>query len=265
MDADPEPSDATPQPGNSFLVALTLLTVIPIHLSALPDDRTVARARLWFPAVGLLLGLLLGGLTFAAGFVPALIGAFVILIAWVGLTGALHIDGCCDLADGLFGGRTPEDRLRIMKDPHVGSFGLVAGVLLLLGKFVGLAALLTCERRDLAPWLIGLAVLTGRCLVLTVAAAARYPRPGGAGKLVVEATCVPEAALFALLALAAVLPLAFIVTPWLVAAALVPYLAVLALRRLCQTRLTGVTGDCLGAAVELTELLFLLTAGVILG
>ena len=42
----------------------------------------------------------------------------------IGLTGALHVDGFCDLCDGLFGGQTAEERLRIMKDPHLGTFGL---------------------------------------------------------------------------------------------------------------------------------------------
>jgi len=260
-DPEADAADLRPTPGSSFLVALTLLTVVPIRSRALPDDATVAGARRWFPAVGLLLGALLAGLTFAAGHVPPLIGAVLILGAWVGITGALHLDGFCDLCDGLFGGRTPADRLRILKDPHVGTFGLVGGVLLQLAKFAALAVLLAPEQRDRAPWLVGLAALTARCFILTMAAGARYPRAGGTGKVIVEATSRGEALLVALLALGATLA----VSGALVVAALVPLAAVLLLRRLCVARLAGITGDCLGAAVELTEALFLLTAAALPG
>ncbi len=239
-----------------FLVALALLTIIPVRFRTLPAPAAVARARFWFPVVGLLLGSALGA-------IPALLNpwlwlvnltAFLTLAAWVVLTGALHLDGFCDLCDGLFGGRTPEDRLRILKDPHLGTYGLAGGVLLLLGKFLALqeALLLVPER---TPWLVAAAVVVGRCLALCLAAGARYPRPEGTGKAVIEACQWWEAPLFAAVAAGA----AFVAVPSVWAAALVvpPLVAVLLLRLLCGRLLGGVTGDCLGAAIELSELLAL--------
>src|SRR5262249_33941476 len=126
----------------SFLVALSLLTVIPVRFREAPTPISVARARFAFFIIGILLGLLLGG--FAALLAPLdrpMVCAVLVLAAWIGITGALHLDGFCDLCDGLFGGKTPEERLAILKDPHLGTFGLVGGCLLLLGKFVGLATL----------------------------------------------------------------------------------------------------------------------------
>jgi adenosylcobinamide-GDP ribazoletransferase len=241
----------------SFLVAVAFLTVLPVPFRKLPEPAAVARSRFWYPLVGLLLGALLGGtaaLLVASGRSP-LLAAFLLLAAWVLLTGALHLDGFCDLCDGLFGGSTPDDRLRILKDPHLGTFGLAGGVLLLLGKFVLLHELLV-HAPARAPWLVAAAVTAARCLVLCVAAGARYPRPQGTGKLLIEATRWREAGPFAVLAGAAAwaagCPLA--VLPAL--------LGVGGLRWLCVRRLGGITGDCLGAAIELAEGLFLFTAAL---
>ena len=121
----------------SFLIAVAFLTIVPIRFRSQLPAAAVARSRFWFPVVGLLLGLALGGLAnLVAGLGKPSLEAFLVLLAWVLLTGALHLDGFTDLCDGLFGGSTPEERLRIMKDPHLGTFGLVGGVLLMLGKFV---------------------------------------------------------------------------------------------------------------------------------
>src|SRR6266516_4837113 len=109
---------------HSLLVALAFLTVLPVRLRELPSPQFVARSRFWFPVVGLLLGGLLGGwMALLIRLLPARgsLTAFLTLFTWLGLTGALHLDGLCDLCAGLFGGRTPEDRLRIMKDPRRGT------------------------------------------------------------------------------------------------------------------------------------------------
>jgi adenosylcobinamide-GDP ribazoletransferase len=246
----------------SFLAALALLTVVPVRPRALPSPEAVARCRWWFPVVGALLGAALGGWTalLAASPLGAAVSAFLVLLAWVALTGALHLDGLCDLCDGLFGGRTAEDRLRILKDPHLGTFGLAGGALLLLGKFVLLGDAIA-RRPAEAGWLVGASVASSRCLVLCLAAGARYPRPEGTGKLLIEATRGREAPLYAALAAGLSLPATFPFAPLL---ALAPVMAasaaVYTLRWLCVRRLGGVTGDCLGAGIETAEGVILLAA-----
>jgi len=234
----------------------------------------------WFPAVGLLLGGLLGCWAWAVGqFAAPMVGAFLVLTAWVLLTGALHIDGFCDLCDGLFGGKTPEDRLRIMKEPTRGTFAIVGCVLLLLGKFVALTELLPT-----APWALAMPVLVARCLVLTVAVGARYPRDKGTGKVIIEATGILEVLLSSIVAVGAIC--SFLCTvpgvadywhgytlgfgTYLAARSdlfgraillfTLAWLAFITLRKLCERRLGGITGDCLGAGIESMELLFLLCA-----
>src|SRR5205823_993675 len=112
------------------------------------------------------------------------------------------------------------------------------------------------------PWLLGAAVTSARCLVLCMAGLSPYARPEGTGKVLIEATRPWEAVLFAVFAAAA---------PWAVPemeirTALIlfapAFLAVAGLTWLCRQRLGGVTGDCLGAAIELAEWVFLLVAVV---
>jgi adenosylcobinamide-GDP ribazoletransferase len=241
----------------SFLVALAFLTVVPVRFRTMPDTATVARSRFWYPVVAALLGGGLGGWTALLvlwGRSP-LVSAFLILLAWVSLTGALHLDGFCDLCDGLFGGHTPEDRLRIMKDPHLGTFGLAGGVLLLLGKFVLLSEVV---RRADGPWVVGGAVVIARCLALCMAAVSRYPRPEGTGRALIEASRPWEAILFLALAAAALVAVGFGAnTPCVYLWPLPALAGVSLLLWVCRQRLGGVTGDCLGAGIEAAEFLFL--------
>ncbi len=245
----------------SCLVALAFLTTVPIRFRTLPDPATVARSRFWYPVVGILLGAALAGWTALLGLwgkSPSLT-AVLVLAAWVMLAGALHLDGFCDLCDGLFGGRTPADRLRIMKDPHIGTFGLAGAVLLLLGKFVLLTEVLRWPRE--APWVVGGAVAVSRCLVLCMAAVSKYPRPEGTGKALIEASRRWELGLFAALGGAAAAGAAVGADwPGVALGAVAGLAAVLVLTVVCQRRLGGVTGDCLGAGIELAETVFLLAA-----
>jgi cobalamin 5'-phosphate synthase/cobalamin synthase len=248
----------------SFLAAVAFLTIVPVRLREPFSREEVARSRYWYPVVGLLLGIFLGGLAALVARIGAPpLGAFLILAAWILLTGALHVDGFCDLCDGLFGGQTALDRLQIMKDPHVGTFGLVGTILLLLGKWVFLGETLARSGEN-GPWAVGTAVAVARCLALVIAGAGPYPRAEGTGKVVIEATTPWQAGLLTLVGCAASTALMF---PAGLFAALMPFLAslvlVLALARFCLVRLGGITGDCLGAAIEATEFTFLLATVLI--
>jgi len=248
----------------SFLVALAFLTVLPLRFRTLPTAAVVAASRFWYPLVALLLGAFLGAWTALVSGLSssALLTAFLVLLAWVVATGALHVDGFCDLCDGLLGGHTPEERLRIMRDPHLGTFGLVGGVLLLTGKLIALNELFQ-RGREQAPWLVAAAVVAARCLALCMAGLSRYARPEGTGKALVTATRAWEVGPYALLAAAAVLAVSPCTDLWRAGPViLAPCLAVLVLTWVCRRRLGGVTGDCLGAAIETAEVTFLLVAAM---
>src|SRR5215211_6970646 len=118
------------------------MTTLPVRL---PDDWSAGdsgRAAVWYPFVGLVIGALAGLVWKGAMFVlPPLVAGALTLAAWVILTGGLHLDGLADCCDGLFVSASRERRLEIMKDPHVGAFGVIGLILVLLLKAVALASL----------------------------------------------------------------------------------------------------------------------------
>lgn len=238
---------------DDFRRALGFLTVLPVGRNLPCDGPLLARSMALFPAVGLLLGLLLALSNWALQLIlPPLVAAplLVALLAW--LTGAMHLDGLADLADGLAGGQDRESRLRIMKDSRIGAIGAVALVLLLLLKVLAIHSLPAPLQ---SPALV-LMPAAGRWLQVVLAALCAYARPeGGTGGAFVENVGAPQV-LYAGLTLA----LAALVLFGLKGLGVLLGLGLLAvwLLRLCNSRLGGVTGDALGAATELAEVAGLL-------
>lgn len=125
-----------------FLIAAQFLTRLPTPQVSL-DDGDFAASMRWFPAVGLVVGAIVAGASWTGSQIDAWVGALAGLAAWVGITGALHLDGLADLADA--SGAAPMGRERILTvlaDPHVGSFGAVAIAMQLIAKLVLLHAVI---------------------------------------------------------------------------------------------------------------------------
>jgi adenosylcobinamide-GDP ribazoletransferase len=232
-------------------LALTTFTVAPVRAGRV-DRATAGLAMGLAPLVGGLLGAVLAGigLLARAGGASALLTAAVTVALGVAFTRALHVDGLADTVDGLGSYRDAEGALAIMKRPDVGPFGVAAIVLVLL---VQVAAATTAYTR---PWPAALAtvvaaVATGR-LGVTLACRRGVPaaRPEGLGALVAGTVSWAWVA-GGFVAVAAVSAFAVPGRPWqgpvAVAVALV---AVALLVRHATRRLGGVTGDVLGAVVE---------------
>lgn len=232
--------------------ALLFLTVLPLTASA-GSVQQLGRSMAYFPLVGLGLGLLLAGVhQLLLLLVPPAVGALLVLLLLIYATGALHLDGVADTADGMYGIRDRASRLRIMKDSRVGAMGVVALLCLLLLKVVALTAVPPAMRWQV---LIALPVV-GRWMMVALAVLAPYARSeGGTGSIFVEGVGRRELAM-ATLILAAVLLGLFQLWGLTLLAALI--LAVIAVERYFRIRLGGVTGDILGAVCEWSEALFLL-------
>lgn len=243
------------------LVATAFLTRVPVPVVAGAVD--VGRAARWFPLIGGLLGgasaLIAWTMTEVMQVPAALTATLVVgLAAWA--TGAIHLDGLADTADGFGGGRSREDVLRIMRDPAIGSYGAIALVIVIGTKVTALAAVL--DRGDALPLLIAAPALS-RWTISALAAWLPYARTdGGLGQAVTHgrdtAGLIIATAITALIAIA-VLGAAALVA-WALAALIAAWIG-----RAARRRIGGVTGDVFGATVELTETAVLLCGVVLTG
>jgi adenosylcobinamide-GDP ribazoletransferase len=239
--------------------ALTFLTRVPVGRHVALESGDIARSGLFYPFVGAATGALVGGVAAAgSAAMPALLAAGIALALGVLFTGALHLDGLADTADAL-GTRTRAEALKVMRDHHLGTYGVIALVLDLLLKASALAVLVTANRAVLVAITAG---GLSRASAVVLAAALPYARPeGGAGASFTDVrapraivACATAVAGAALIARADGLVLV------LIAAALTIMLA-----RAYRSWLGGVTGDTLGAAVELIETASLLAGASLLG
>ncbi|MBP7974742.1 MAG: adenosylcobinamide-GDP ribazoletransferase, partial [Acinetobacter sp.] len=126
-----------------FLIALQFLTIVPVQLKQIPTARQNAQSLLFYPVIGLLIGLILFGLSVALIELPAILLASIVLVIWIWLTGGLHLDGLADTADAWVGGFGDRERtLQIMKDPASGPIGVLSLIIVCLLKFTALYVLI---------------------------------------------------------------------------------------------------------------------------
>lgn len=234
---------------SGLLAAIGFLTRVPVPVRVFEDERAKARSLAWYPLVGLLMGAGLAGFAWCLRDAPSLLSAALVLLAWVVLTGALHLDGLADSADAWVGGlgsTQSESRARtleIMKDPRSGPAGVVAVVMLLLLKLAALASLPAH-----AIVLLPLAPVLARMALTLAFVTTPYVRKAGLGSALVAA---PRAACWlSVLAGTGVC----IAMGWRGAVALIAAVLVFVLwRRACMRRIGGATGDTAGALAELVE------------
>lgn len=233
-------------------LALTFLTKLPWPRLGLAAPQDLARSMFWFPWVGALLGLMFCGAWLGLQQVlPAPGAAALLLCLTVGLTGALHLDGLADTVDGLGGGHNPAERLEIMKDSRLGTFGMVSLTLVLLLKF---AFFLALPGKGTGGILL-LFPLVSRWGMVLLAYLSPYARPeGGLGQAMVNGVDVRVLTGATLSALA----LSFLAAGvrglvLLAGAGVAVWLGSYYFRK----KLGGVTGDVLGATNEALEVLVL--------
>lgn len=239
------------------LIALQFLTRIPVRLDQPPTETEIGRSILYYPLIGLLLGGILAMLGYLLMPGIAIVVAPILLIVWVALTGALHLDGVADSADGWLGGHGDRDRtLKIMRDSRSGAAAIVAVLLLLIGKFAALTIL-----HVNGEWLgILLATVLGRSAVLALVLTTPYIPQSQLGADLAAACPRREAKIVSALALSGCLIFGGLWFGWSgVVAVLVAAGGFVAARWLMLHRLGGATGDTTGATVEWIELLVLLS------
>lgn len=224
----------------------------------MPSDQEQGQSMLYYPLVGLLIGLILTTVSFLLGATDSLLAAAIILSVWVAITGALHIDGLADLADAWIGGQGDRERtLSIMKDPTCGPVAVVAVVLLLVVKLAALATILTQ-----GDWMTLLLVpMLGRGALVASFIAMPYIRTGGLGAVMADNLPGSQAKGVLLI----LLFICFLCWGWsaiwvLIGCGLVFWI----MRRALLNRIHGLTGDVAGSFCELIEASALVIAALVI-
>ncbi|WP_246539986.1 adenosylcobinamide-GDP ribazoletransferase [sulfur-oxidizing endosymbiont of Gigantopelta aegis] len=239
---------------HTFYIALSFLTRIPVPIKGEVKQSDIGQSILFYPLVGALIGLILflltQGILFWSPDFSSDVLAAVLLIVWVLLTGGLHLDGLADSADAWIGGLNDRERtLAIMKDPYCGPIAVAVIVLLLLLKWTALSALLEA---DYAAFLIVVPMLS-RALIIVLFMTTTYVRDSGLGSALLD--FLPEENYLWLSLLASVV--AYLIFAGFASILLVA-LVVYGLRAMMLQRIHGMTGDTLGAIVEISEAVALL-------
>ena len=236
-----------------FFRALSFLTILPVGQIPISGEKELARSMALFPLVGLVVGLLLafGHSLFSLLFLkPLALWSTIGLLAL--LTRGLHLDGLADTMDGLASGGTREKILEVMRDSRIGAFGVISLIFLLGAKYLALDQI---SNSSIPRSLILMAVM-GRNSMVLVCYRSPYARPGqGLGKPFTENLGAREIAISLVSAFGIALLTMGIKG---VGVFLGIGLFSLGYRFFFIKKLDGVTGDILGAANELAELLCLI-------
>jgi adenosylcobinamide-GDP ribazoletransferase len=225
-------------------LATQFLTRVPVPAVEEFSAEEFSRSSAWFPFVGLSLGVAVSLIVFLGSHRSAAVGAALGLLAWVWMTGALHLDGLADLSDALAASHRDSGRFfAVLADPHLGAFGVVSIGLMLILKVTGLA--------QLSPAAVLALPLIPAWARLGPLAWSRWLKPlkPGHGERFAWHLHIGWIVFWAVALLAASVAVAPILC--------VAPLAIAAWGGWLKWRLGGTTGDCLGAGVEVTEVVLL--------
>jgi len=239
----------------SFLAALRFLTIIPVPWRREVSQEEVGRSIVYFPVVGVIIGLVLAGLNWLLSlFLPSMVVNALLLVVLVVITGAIHLDGFIDTCDGMAGHKTPEARWRIMSDSRVGGFGIVGAILLLLVKYVSLNSV----PQTLLTATLVIMPMVGRWAMVYAIFVYPYAKPSGLGKVFKQEASWPRFTIATIITLAVAIGLArwadatyFYLVGLVIMAGI--WVIVLVMAAFLKGKLSGLTGDTYGAINEVAE------------
>ncbi|MCX5714720.1 MAG: adenosylcobinamide-GDP ribazoletransferase [Candidatus Omnitrophica bacterium] len=235
----------------SLWIALQFLTIIPIRVKQV-DDQKISNSIIFFPVIGLFLGLVLVGAIFLfswlhLGEMPVSIFLVVLLVA---LSGGIHLDGLADTTDALLSHKDKDEMLRIMRDSHIGVMGVLSLICILLLKI----ALIYSMSFSIRMVSILLMCMLSRWAMVLAMYFFPYARQEGKARAFIQGTSLK------ILLFATVGTLVLAIVIWqlkglllMAAITLITYL----IGKFIQKKINGITGDTIGAINELTEVLVL--------
>lgn len=242
-----------------YLIAIQFLTIIPLPFSVKCGEKDLGRAMSFFPLAGLTIGALLVGLNYILSPVlpPALVDLLLIVFLSI-LTGVLHLDGLADVCDGLAARGGRERFLAVMKDSSIGAAGAVGLVLTLLLKYEALSHIPFDAKRGALLCF----PMIARFAQVQMTAGARRARADGLGSVFIGGAGWPQMLIANATTIAFSLLFMGITGLWMFIAA---YLFTWILKTWFHKKAGGVTGDIIGFASELNEVLCLLVIAAMTG
>ena len=263
-----------------FLLLLSFMTRIPMPKTEY-DEEKLGKSMKYFPVVGIIVGFILLFFCIIFNFIfnnlnystvlPLMI--LVVILTDLITTGALHLDGLADTFDGIFSYRSKHKMLEIMKDSRLGSNGALALILYFLLKFVLFYSLII-ESRELTLYAIMTYPVVSRFCSVVSCASSPYARGSGMGKTFVDntktcglivATIITLLYTIGMLFIPFILftnyslPIQFMIQTILVIVIIVALLALFAyaFSKLIERKIGGITGDTLGALLEISSLVYI--------
>jgi len=237
----------------TFAVTFAMYSAIPMPHVVWNKDN-MRYTNFFFPLVGAVVGglfLLWYRLSLLAGFTGVLFAVIATAISPL-VTGCLHLDGFCDTTDSLFSSRPREEKLKIMKDPHAGTFAVIGAVLLLLLRFGALYEVYAVQS-DRAVYILALTPVLAR--IYSGYSVARFPKARKDGLVVAFGSPSGPATGPVLIVFAGIVSLLMILVspaPGLVTSLLV-LLSFLGYKRMSMRVYGGITGDLAGFFLETAE------------
>jgi len=236
----------------SFLAALRFLTIIPLPGRREVSPEEVGRSIVYFPLVGVIIGLILVGLNWLLGLLlPSALVNILLVVSLAAISGSLHLDGFVDTCDGIGGHKTVEERWQVMHDSRAGAFGIIGVCLLLLVKYV---ALNNVPDNWLMLTLVLMPVVSRWAMVYAIFAYP-YAKPSGLGKVFKQGASGTRFIVATVITLAVAVILAQLMglvimfSIWVIVMAMAVYL---------KGKFGGLTGDTYGAINEVAEVLVLI-------
>lgn len=237
-----------------LIILIQFMTRIPVFVNVEYDEEKLGKSIKYFPLVGAIIGIFLYGINILAGKITVnrQIAAIIIIIVEIFITGLIHIDGLADTADGLFSYAEKEKILEIMKDSRVGTNGAVALILYFMTKVILLS--------EIRPEYIILYPVISRLSTSINAGLGEYARKNGMSNEIIAKNGKKEAGISIIITMI----LSFIILKVKGLIILIfAILFILLLMKGVKRKIGGITGDTMGASLELTSILVLL-AGVVL-
>lgn len=234
-----------------FLAAVMFLTRLPVGRFHQFRDEDLASSAIYFPVVGALIGLAGGLALLASTVLPSLVAVLLSMLVTICLTGGLHEDGLADSADGLMGGLDAQRRLEIMKDSRIGTYGALALWFSLTAKLALVQSLLAVNLQTAFKASV-IAHSLGRAATVALLAGLPYVRAeySKSSRFGNKVTLGQLAIVLVFSTVLSLLVLGLQGALSIAGAAAVTFLCGLYFK----SKISGITGDCLGAANQLVEL-----------